>query len=221
MTHLQRHQPRSPGQTPVREPKQRRSQDTLARIVNAAEQLLEDRPFDAISVADVVMRSRSSVGAFYARFADKDALLEHLDVTHATLLVERMAEYSEDERWNAAPVDVVVHDVVGFLVRYFKEHRGVLRALSLRARLGKDARFTEPACRLYRKVPDLMRLVISRRSEIAHPSPDLAAYVGFVAVFSTIRERVLFPEAYPADMPISDSLLADELAKVYLAYLGL
>jgi AcrR family transcriptional regulator len=189
--------------------------------VNAAEQLLEDRPFDAISVGDVVVRARSSVGAFYARFADKDALLEHLDVTHAALLVERMTEYSEDERWKSAPVDVVVREVVGFLARYFKEHRGVLRALSLRARLRTDPRFAEPAGRLYRQVPELMRLVISRRGQIAHPSPDLAAYVGFVAVFSTLRERVLFPEAYPAEMPISDSLLADELANAYLAYLGL
>lgn len=211
----------SRSQALVRPPKQRRSHDTLARIVNAAEQLLEDHTFDEISVAGIARRSRSSVGAFYARFADKDALLEHMDNTHATMLVERMTEYSEDDRWNTAPVEMIVREVVDFLVRYFKEHRGVLRALSLRARLRKDPHLTEPTRRLNSRLPELMRLVLSRRGQISHPSPDLAAYLGFVAVFSTLRERVLFPEAYPTELPISDSLLADELAKAYLAYLGI
>jgi AcrR family transcriptional regulator len=203
----------------VRPPKQQRSQDTMARIVNAAERLLEERGFDDISVADITNRARSSVGAFYARFADKDALLDYLDKTHAEELIERVTAYSEDDRWRTAPVETLVGDVIGFLAGYFKEHRGVLRALSVRARLHDDPRFAEPTRRVNSRVPELVRLVLSRRSEIKHPSPDLAAYLGFVMVMGTLRERILFPETYPTHLPVSGRLLVDELGQAYLAYL--
>jgi len=192
----------------------------MARIVNATERLLEERGFDDISVVDITNRARSSVGAFYARFGDKDALLDHLDAAHAEALIERVTAYSEDDGWREAPIETLVGDVIRFLAGYFKEHRGVLRALSVRARLHDDPRFAEPTRRVNSRVPELIRLVLSRRSEIEHPSPDLAAYLGFVMVISTLRERILFPETYPTHLPISDSLLADELGHAYLAYLG-
>jgi AcrR family transcriptional regulator len=192
----------------------------MARIVNAAESLLQERAFEHLSVADITKRARSSVGSFYARFPDKDALLDYLDERHAEELIEHVATYSEERRWDAAPVEAFVGDIVRFLAAYFKEHRGVLRALSVRARSHSDARFAEPARRVNSRVPELVRLVLSRRSEIAHPSPDLAVYLGFVMVIGTLRERILFPEGYPTHLPVSDRLLADELAQAYLAYLG-
>ena len=192
----------------------------MARIVNAAERLLEEQSFEDISVSDITKRARSSVGAFYARFTDKDALLDYLDESHAEELIDRVTEYSEDDRWTVAPVEEVVSEVIGFLVGFFKEHRGVLRALSIRARLHTDPRFAEPTRRVNSRVPELIRLVMIRRSEIAHASPDLAVYLGFVMIFSTLRERVLFPETYPTHLPISDALLTDELKNAYLAYLG-
>jgi AcrR family transcriptional regulator len=192
----------------------------MARILNAAERLLVENRFDEITVADIVKRSRSSVGAFYARFADKNALLDYLDEAHAETLIERVTEFREDDRWQSAPVETVVSELIRFLVGFFKEHRGILRALSIRARLHDDPRFAEPTRRVNSRLPELIRIVLSHRSEIAHPSPDQAVYLGFVMVFSTLRERVLFPETYPTQLPISDSLLADELGKAYLAYLG-
>jgi AcrR family transcriptional regulator len=192
----------------------------MVRIVNATERLLARRGFHGISVADIASLARSSVGAFYARFADKDALLDYLDETHAERLIEHVEAYSEDDRWRTAPIETLVGDVIRWLAGYFKEHRGVLRALSVRARLHDDPRFAEATLRVNSRVPELIRLVLSRRGEIEHPSPDLAAYLGFVMVISTLRERILFPETYPTHLPISDSLLADELGQAYLAYLG-
>ena len=204
----------------IRPPLQRRSRDTMARIVNAAESLLQERGFEHLSVADITTRARSSVGAFYARFADKDALLDYLDERHAEELIERVTAYSEDERWQAAPVEAFVGDVVRFLAGYFKEHRGVLRALSVRGRLHDAPRFAETTRRVNSRVPELIRLVLSRRSEIEHPSPDVAVYLGFVMVMGALRERILFPETYPTHLPVSVRLLADELVQAYLSYLG-
>ena len=54
---------------------QARSQETLERILEAAEELVSERGFDNATVSEIVRRANSSVGAMYARFNDKDSLL--------------------------------------------------------------------------------------------------------------------------------------------------
>ena len=72
----------------VRAPQQARSQATLGRLLDATEKLLDDRPFDELAVADICKAASSSVGAFYARFPDKTALLH---VLHERLCDEARA----------------------------------------------------------------------------------------------------------------------------------
>ncbi|WP_170235493.1 TetR/AcrR family transcriptional regulator [Verticiella sediminum] len=53
---------------------QKRSQATLARILRAAHRLIAASELDAVSVADIVAAAKCSVGAFYTRFENKEAL---------------------------------------------------------------------------------------------------------------------------------------------------
>src|SRR4051812_16000039 len=62
----------------VRPPSQARSQATMDRFVQATRDLLEERPFEEITVADIVGRAERTVGSFYARFEDKHAVLRLL-----------------------------------------------------------------------------------------------------------------------------------------------
>lgn len=52
--------------------KQRRSQITYEALIDAGSRLLEERDFDAISIAEIAKAAGYSVGAFYARFANKE-----------------------------------------------------------------------------------------------------------------------------------------------------
>ena len=69
----------------VHPPQQVRSQATLDRILVAAEALVAEKGFEDTPVSEIVSRAGSSVGAFYARFDDKHALLHAL----ATRFVEQ------------------------------------------------------------------------------------------------------------------------------------
>ncbi|HEY1598537.1 MAG TPA: helix-turn-helix domain-containing protein, partial [Pirellulales bacterium] len=62
----------------VRPPRQTRSQETLERLLDAAEEVFAEKGFESATVAEVVRRAKSSVGAMYARFTDKNALLSCL-----------------------------------------------------------------------------------------------------------------------------------------------
>jgi AcrR family transcriptional regulator len=52
--------------------KQRRSQITYKALIDTGFRLLEDRDFDSISIAEIAKAAGYSVGAFYARFENKE-----------------------------------------------------------------------------------------------------------------------------------------------------
>ena len=56
--------------------KQDRSRKTRDALMAATWKLLQAHPWQAISINDIVKAAGSSVGAFYSRFTDKEALLE-------------------------------------------------------------------------------------------------------------------------------------------------
>src|SRR5436190_18883369 len=65
----------------VKPGRQERSRDTQDRLIEAAERLLaRGRSWADITVAELVKEAGASVGAFYNRFRDKDALLHVLQI---------------------------------------------------------------------------------------------------------------------------------------------
>jgi AcrR family transcriptional regulator len=207
--------------TRVRPPKQQRSHDTLARFIGATRRLLDEKPFDKITVNEIVQEAGSSVGAFYARFKDKDSLLEHLrDVSWSEATAEREQAASRD--WDAAPLEAVALELVRVLVKFHRSHAGALRALSARAitegRSESGAREAEKSPHVH-----LANVFRRRRGELAHPNPDIALHLGLRMVESAVRERVLFPElsagAAPLT-PITDAMFVEEFARAFIGFLG-
>ena len=58
-------------------PRQRRSRETLGGLVGAVGQLLLEEGTSEMSVRDIVARADASVGAFYARFDNRDVALAY------------------------------------------------------------------------------------------------------------------------------------------------
>jgi len=117
----------------VRPPRQARSHLTLGRILDAAEALLREKRWEDASVAEIARRAGSSVGAFYSRFRDKDALLSAL---HERFVEEAIATAElamNEQRWANASICEIVRELVAFQVRLQDQHAGLWRAIALRA----------------------------------------------------------------------------------------
>src|SRR5215212_10397689 len=82
-----------------RPPQQTRSQETLDRILDAAEQVLGEKSFTEATLAEIMDRAGVTVGAFYRRFPDKDALLHLIDQRFFDELYRRADELLDVERW--------------------------------------------------------------------------------------------------------------------------
>lgn len=101
--------------------KQKRSRETRDQLLAAGWKLLDQSPWDQISVNDIVEAAQSSVGSFYSRFSDKESFFDSMA---SEWLQRRLVHRKEfvaglkltDDYAGAIVMDVY-HSVVG--VRYF------------------------------------------------------------------------------------------------------
>jgi AcrR family transcriptional regulator len=203
----------------VRPPKQARSQETLDRILDAAEALVAEKGFADTPVSEIVRRAGSSVGAFYTLVPDKDALLHGLYERYLEQATATADDALDPARWDGAGIALVLDEVVRFLVEIYREQRGLIRAFVVRNHT--DPTFQARRERLSHYVnARLTALLLARRDEIAHPDPERAAAFGLTLVFSTLDNVMLFGEMRSGTLALSDADLAAELTRAYLAYLG-
>jgi len=198
---------------PAVPPRQARSRDTQRRIVEAAAQLLTEHAFTDIRVADIASESSSSVGAFYARFRDKDGLLDHLSGAADLEIQQELDRFADSTA--GGDLASVVNGAVALLVRHHRRHHGLLRAVMMRERSAAVA-----ASDLESVTRHLAAAVLVHRREIAHEDPQLAAHLGLHVVTAGIREHVVFAESAGGRSNVTDAILIRELARVYFNYLA-
>jgi len=208
--------------TGFRPPRQRRSAETLERIVAAAEELLVERAWDAATVDDIVARAGSSKGSFYSRFPDKRALLTFLARRTLAGAKEYWSHRLDPAAWESAPLGQVVSRLVDDVVRDYRRAPAPLRALFVYSMTHPDdSEFDEMTAGLNRHVLGLLaRLLRTRRAEYTHPRPATAARVLLLMIDATVREVVFFDEARGGPFATGDAVLRSELKRAALGYLG-
>jgi AcrR family transcriptional regulator len=203
----------------IRPPRQARSQQTLDRILDAAETLVAAKGFEDTSVAEVARRAGSSVGAFYSRFRDKDRLLYALYERYLEQATATADDALDPRRWEGRGVPEILAVVARFLVKIYRERNGLLRAFVLRNHSDPEFRARQERLSHYVNIR-LSELLLARRAQIGHEDPERAVAFGLVMTISTIESSVLFGELRSRDLSFSDDDLAAELTRAYLAYLG-
>jgi AcrR family transcriptional regulator len=197
-----------------------RSQETLDRILDAAESLVQEKGFGDTPVSEIVRRADSSVGAFYSRFPDKDALLHALYERYLEQAMATADDALDPSRWEGAGVGDLVGAVIAFLVQIYREQRGLIRAFVIRNHI--DAEFQARRGRLSHHVSErLSALLVGHGGEIRHPDPERAAAFGMTLVFATLDSAILFSETRSGVAALSDADLTAELTRAFLAYLGI
>ena len=203
-----------------RPPRQTRSQATLDRILDAAQRVFEEKSFSEATVAEIMSRAGVTVGAFYRRFPDKDALLHHLDERFFNTINERGDCLLDPERWRGASTPEILRALARTAVEVYTSSRGIARSLFLRARLDPVVQST--ARQVNTRFIEGLRVLLldpERRGQITHPQPDRAIALGFMMFFGALREATVFGEVWPDHEQIVGDNLAEEMARLYLSYL--
>jgi|SRR5215208_1275012 len=213
-----------PGSAHQHATKQSRSRATVDRIVAAARELSAAEPlgFERLSVADIAARAGISIGGFYGRFPSKDALAAHLAVEGlAETLLARARERLTPERYAGAGAYAIISDYLALGAGAFRAHRPELRAVSLAGRAGADAPLRATIRRFNKEVHDRFRaLLLTRRAEMSHPTPDVAVDTALLWTSAALREVILFDQPVSDLRRLSDVELVEELSRGFAAYLG-
>jgi len=204
-----------------RPPQQTRSQETLDRILDAAERVLEEKSFTEATLAEIMERAGVTVGAFYRRFPDKDALLHLLDERFFHEMQQRADELLDPEHWRGASVSDILTEFARTAVEVYAAKRGVARSVFLRARVDPIIQATGRQVNAH-NIQRLRTLLLDpmRRAEVTHPDPERAIALGFMMFFGALRETTVFGEVWPEHRELVGENLGDEMAHLYLSYLG-
>jgi AcrR family transcriptional regulator len=202
----------------VRAPQQDRSKRTLERLLDSAEEIIRARGVAALTVPAVAQAARSSVGSFYARFPDKDALLRTLHERACEQSVLTAEAALDPARWEGVKTTEVIRAFVGFAVHVFAERRPMMLAFS--AELASDAGFAERRARTAAAIARaLSRLLLPRRAEMRHPDPERAIAMALRMVTGVLEQRNGLDAAGVPEVAVADAVLVDELTRAVLRYL--
>lgn len=205
-----------------RQPVQARSRRTMDRMLRAAEELLEERPFDAVSVAEIVRQAGTSVGAFYARFSSKGDLLAAIYARRfGAEATERSRRYLAEFAAREMPLEQRTREVVRNMVAYFESNRRLLRAMALRAgQLEETLPAESRELRAHRAVfnDGWARAFLAHPEQIGHPDAERAVRFGLFVAAAACRDAFLLGEPGSKDLPAED--LVSELGRTLNAYLA-
>ena len=210
--------PQPPPLRWIRPPRQVRTQESLERLLDAAEALLTEKRFEDVHVSEIAKRAGSSVAAFYRRFEDKEALLHAL---HERLCEQALATADDalaPARWEGAGIREVLGTIVDFLIRVLEARETLDLAVYQRGLT--DAAFRERSMRISRHVMEgVSKLLLARRAEIGHPDPARAVAFAMTQVSSLLVHTFTAGYRDLALVRMSDAEIAGELVESCLAYL--
>ncbi len=199
----------------VRPPQQARSQRSLERILTAAEELIGRQGFANTAVADIVRKAKCSVGTFYARFRDKEALLH---VLHEQLAVQ--AVVTTEAALARVPSDASILELarplIAFVAHIYAQRPQLILAVLFR--VPNDREIARRAESMNRAIAEKLGELLSTRSEqIAHDDPHRAADFAMRLVFGMLHERYIFGGILEGGL--DDEAFTEEVAQAFTAYL--
>ena len=202
----------------VRPPNRRDGHATLARLTESARKMLESRPFDKLKLTEVAAASDVTVGAFYARFKNKQALLEYLYQQAVEDIGTRLDQLLAQAELEKIDFKALAWLLFNGIAEIYARHFGVLRAMSIYSQQHPHlaAQKREGNKILFeRGIKTLARFV----ADIPHPEPEQALRMGLTFVIATLRETFVLREFTPLKQR-EKKLLTRELHLAFLRYLG-
>ena len=201
----------------ARAPKQGRSRQSFERIIEATIELLKERAYDQVTLAEICERAGVSTGSLYGRVAGKDELLRVVQVRFLERLNEQFTEEAQRIESEARGLEQIVPRVVAGLGTLLKENASVLRSFMLRAPADPliEAAGQKSAAEDSAKFTRLLELC---SAEIRHPQPQRAIQSGMLLIYSTQARFLGLDSAGGQGQGSWEELLTD-LGDMMLAYL--
>lgn len=207
------------GETPwiygkwVQPPAQDRSERTFFRFLDAAEGLLAKGHWHEVSVQQIVRKAGASVGSFYNRFGDKDALLHCLDDRLGEECELTIGSLIDEFRLMPKLVSAAPGILISMLMRLCTERHGVIRALDLATKMTGDKSFTGMGPRFETALTALAEFLHAEDTSMTDVSVETIVQA-FKETFWVARENLLYEQGSFDDAALHKTLMGHFYARL-------
>lgn len=200
--------------------RQQRSRATARRILDATRNLLRHETFDQISIRRIVKEANTSIGSFYARFRDKEALLRALYAEYETRLDEQI-ETLKGALLETSTLEEAAYVTAEHFVALFGEIPNLSRAaFEYATRSPRSEQARRHSDKRWAQYGFLIDRLLEHQSRITHPEPRRAVELSLYFLTVACRNRLFYPlNPQARRMDISHQSLKDELARLAVGYL--
>jgi len=165
--------------------RQKRGQITYDALIETCFDLLQEKDFDEISIADLSQKAGYSVGAFYARFKSKDELFDAMVMRH----LDGRRKVRSSQFAEGAP-STLIHDVLEETVNYYWGRRRFWRAALIRSM--REPAFWAPMRNLSHEFADsLIAHMAARAGRSLKADEEANVRFAVQVTFGTINNTIL------------------------------
>lgn len=172
----------------VRPAQQSRSQQTLSRLLNAAEEIIAEQGIEGMTVAAVARRAEKSVGSLYHHFRDKASLINAIFQRMHREFTATLHDAVDPNRWRGASIAEVLHGYLQFSEEVYRNRPAQLRTMFA---LGlHQADFQRQMEQINQQLGSALRFLLQQRvEEINHPKPSIAIAFALDQLHASIMLR--------------------------------
>ncbi|WP_114241167.1 TetR/AcrR family transcriptional regulator [Dyella sp. C9] len=204
----------------VREPRQQRSRETLARLLAATVRVLDDEGLEGAVVPRIAALARVAPASIYRRFPDKDALLRE-----AFLHMLRASNTTNRERLGAMllrdTLEASAAQLMELLFAQYRRHPRLMRALMRFLETEGASEFaSEVRLHIAENIEQVVDVLQAFRGEVRHRFPRRALQFAVLSAAGAIESFALEPVSlWQTVLPMSDRQFQAEQARTFVAYL--
>lgn len=188
-------------------------------MLDAGVALLEERGYEAFTIAAVCERAQVVPRFLYARVDSKEALfLAVYEYGTARIRREAAAAFADDRQWRGLPpgqvVQKAVHEVIGLFQRHSAFMRSVVQISGVHAEVNRRGSVYS------RELGDAFTgRLLAIGEQIDAPDPGTAVRAAFSIVFAAVIIRVTYGPSF-ATPHVDDGVFLETLTAMVCRYLG-
>jgi AcrR family transcriptional regulator len=203
----------------IRPPRQERTRQSWARVLDAGVALVEEGGYEAFTIAAVCERAQVAPRAIYDRTTSKDALFLAVYEHGMSRLVADQEIFDRPARWAGLDAPQLVTAAVTELAAVFERYAPFLKSVVLLSGAHPEV-YRRGRGHVQRLADQFTAVVLGAEPEITHPDPETAVRLCFSTVFAALVMRVSYgPDfaAPAADQPAFLRHLAETAVRYLLA----
>ncbi|MFA7940673.1 TetR/AcrR family transcriptional regulator [Klebsiella oxytoca] len=200
----------------IRDPQQKRSRESLERMLAATETLLQREGTTNFTLNDVSQVAKVSIGSIYCRFENKDELLRSVSVTIMSRIKSQQYELISKALSSSSGMSQFIDGLIDAISDTLRENAVVLRALMFNVNV--DPVITSIGQRAYFETVELVHeSMLKYKSDVRIENAEEAMHFTFRIIYSVISRYLGLGEMLKGDD--ANSLQDWQKLKKHLAHM--